>query len=159
MNNSNVGLNKNIYTGDNMNKETYDVFLTKANGNSEVAKVSADLKKYHSAVNRYYYSAYQKMLYILYAESVFNQYDPERPHNDVFHAFAKLAGERYRGLLGFNGMGSIMYYHKIRNLRKEADYSAVLINEGNYRTEFFDYYKEFVGHIDKIIIEVGRQVK
>ena len=117
------------------------------------------MKFYHVAISRLYYSIYQKMLYILYAESVYeiNEMNKqmEKRHSDIYYDFIRLINKKYFKIMGKFGMEDIEYILDLKSMRKEADYSNDIISEADYNSKFKDFYDVVIKRIDNIIGELG----
>ena len=90
-----------------MEKKDCDIFQQKAKDNAAIADKSVEAKIYHTAISRYYYSLYQKMLYVLYAEGIYESYNPKRPHGVIYHDFYRIAKSKYSDKLGIFGIDSL----------------------------------------------------
>ena len=138
-----------------MDKKDYDVFLNKANNNSAIAIKAVESKMYHVAISRFYYSVYQKILYVLYAESIYDKYDSDRPHNEPYAKFRAQIIPRYLNVIGKFGANDLKRFKQLKDFRVQADYSNETIDEAIYNSDFRDMYHPFNESIDTIIGEIG----
>ena len=98
------------------------------------------------------------MLYVLYAEPIYTNYNLERSHDEIYHNFIKLAESKYCKITGKFGIESLKDFKVLKRLRKKSDYSKDVIEEAEFNSDFKEIYVDFNKNIDIIIKEIGENV-
>lgn len=128
-------------------------FVAKYKESIEIANIAYNKNKYNSAVNRYYYGIYQKMLDRIQNSCTnsninSNNMNQENTHNQVITFFRdnvlapKYTGkERIKKKYLFNS-----YIQDLKRLRHKADYNSALLT----KKDADDAIKKFE-ELDKIV--------
>lgn len=121
--------------------------LDKAVQNIETARFAEEKKYYSTAVSRYYYGLYQRIIFLLNEEDYIKNNTVRMKHVDIIDEFVdnyceKLAPEQRRTLASLR---------KLRRLRNEADYDNKCYNDNR---EFEKIFKRKYNMVDGIVIRV-----
>lgn len=108
---------------------------------------------YDVAVNRYYYSIYQKLIFISKAKQFYE--DPsfgEGSHKQFINAFFK----KIINSLNCDEIEIGVNIQKLRKCRNTADYSNDKMNKNNYYNDFKKYYGVINNILDKMIVKENK---
>lgn len=134
----------------NMNK-----LLEKSKNNKEIAEYSENNKYFDVAVSRYYYSLYQKIIYIIvkYAEFI---PESKSTHVETLTFFKKFVyrnrmSEIRKKNLKFSVLTSIT---DLKDKRTESDYKNKIIkNKSSFDSKFGNNYRAINEFLDKLFFE------
>lgn len=110
-----------------------EILKEKSQQNFEVAKWAEKQSYYDVAISRYYYSEYQKIIYI--SKKLKFYIDPEtgeNSHINAIHNFVSSLEEE----LSDEDKVTMLNMNKLRRLRNDADYKEKTIEANDYNLAF-----------------------
>lgn len=134
------------------------IFIPKAKNNHTVGELAEKNKFFDAAINRYYYSLYQKIIFLISVDnnSNTNAYDDRDSHKTTIQEFI----EKYRHELSSEQNMYLGYLDALRRERNKADYSNTgIADENEFNKKFKCKYFQSNKVSENIISKKEREVK
>jgi hypothetical protein len=113
--------------------------------NKKTAEWAERNEYYDVAVSRYYYSVFQKLLYLVNKKEYISSKDGNNSHNDVYEYFLSkynLAPEQRQ---------KMYHFRKFKDYRKKADYEDEILTKNDIETDVKPKYYLLISVLDKVI--------
>lgn len=124
--------------------------IKKAKYNYIVAKWAEDNEYYDVSVSRYYYTLYEKAIYIAKQKRFYN-YSSDNKNSHII--FINHFHENIEHLLNESEVAFLNEFGKLRRLRTRSDYYEQIISSKNdFNLEFKFYFNEINNIMDKLIV-------
>jgi uncharacterized protein (UPF0332 family) len=142
--------------GDNMN--TVDILLEKASQNYEIAQIALEKEYFDVAVSRYYYSLFEKTLWLLHKNDT--NYSPYKnngkgSHENTLHDLARCLARKHYNKLDYKECANLSHLNNltedVKKYRRIADYDQRNITNDEFDKEFKIKYYSIAMIVDKVI--------
>lgn len=126
-----------------------DKLKIKAEENYKTAQWAEEKEYYDAAVSRYYYCAYQKIIFISKEKNFYEDFSKEiGSHKKVIENFSKNLNQKLEpeDIIELNKM------QQLRNLRNDADYKEQkIVNKNDFLLGFKFNYNAINDILDKLL--------
>lgn len=144
-----------------------DILLEKASQNLEIAEIALNKEYFDVAVSRYYYSLYQKIIWLLRKKYPdYNSYkdNGKGSHENTFIDITKYLARNFHKKLEIKECGYLSQLNNltqdVKRYRHTADYDPRKITDDEFNKEFKNKYKSIEILLDKVISLIQiREVK
>lgn len=125
-----------------------EILKEKSHQNLEVAKWAENKHYYDVAISRYYYSEYQKIIYIS-KKMIFYMEPPKSENSHIYtiNNFASSIGHK----ISDEDKMKILNLKKLRKLRNDADYKEEMIDSKNYSLRFKFVFNDIQDITNKLL--------
>lgn len=127
---------------------TIEILKTKSEENFKTAQLAEKKEYFDAAVSRYYYCAYQKILYISKKKGFYvKPKKTENSHVVIINAFVDNFDNKLEG----SERVKLLKMKELRKQRNNSDYEEIRIDANDFNLAFKFHFNGIIDIIDKLI--------
>lgn len=125
-----------------------DMLLQKANENYKTAEWAEKKNYFDTAVSRYYYCAYEKVIYISVKKGFYvRPVSSEESHTNTINRFIKSLNDK----LTSEEKIALLKMKKLRRIRNDSDYEESKMDNNSFVLGFKYYFNEINSIVNKYL--------